>query len=116
MYSRGDIDGGYGAVYAPPSGPGFIPFESESADGIPSLTQWTEELRIASNDAEVFNWLVGAYYFNEDVDIDSFSYASLRAPATPRTGTRSRPSRPPATPSSDRSTSRSRRTGASNWA
>jgi iron complex outermembrane receptor protein len=85
MYSRGDIDGGYGAVYAPPYGPGFIPFVSESADGIPSLDQWTEELRIASNDAEVFNWLVGAYYFNEKVDIDSFSYDSL-SPGNPQNG------------------------------
>jgi iron complex outermembrane receptor protein len=25
-YSRGDIDGGFGAVFAPPMGPGFIPF------------------------------------------------------------------------------------------
>ncbi|MBO0186181.1 hypothetical protein J0683_25285, partial [Vibrio parahaemolyticus] len=30
-YSRGDIDGGFGAVFAPPSGPGVIPFPSESA-------------------------------------------------------------------------------------
>jgi iron complex outermembrane recepter protein len=79
MYSRGDIDGGYGAVYAPPYGPGFIPFVSESADGIPTLSQWTEELRIASNGTGSFNWLLGAYYFNEDVDIDSFSYDSLGA-------------------------------------
>ncbi len=85
MYSRGDIDGGYGAVYAPPSGPGLIPFPSESADGIPSLKQVTEELRIASNGAEVFNWLVGAYYFNEKVDIDSFSYDSL-SPGNPQNG------------------------------
>ena len=36
MYSRGDIDGGYGAVFLPSGGgPGFIPFPSESADGIP---------------------------------------------------------------------------------
>ena len=30
-YSRGDIDGGYGAAFLPVSGPGFIPFPSESA-------------------------------------------------------------------------------------
>src|SRR5690349_7185573 len=35
MYSRADIDGGFGAVFAPPFGPGLIPFSSESADGIP---------------------------------------------------------------------------------
>jgi len=80
MYSRGDIDGGFGGEFdGHPGGPGFIPFTSESADGIPSLTQWTEELRIASNNAEVFNWLVGAYYFDEDLDVDSFSYNSYAA-------------------------------------
>jgi iron complex outermembrane receptor protein len=85
MYSRGDIDGGYGAVYAPPSGPGFIPFPSESADGIPYLGQTTEELRMASNGKGPFQWLVGAYYFNEKVDIDSFSYDSL-SPGNPQNG------------------------------
>jgi hypothetical protein len=29
LYSRGDIDGGFGAVFAPPSGPGVIPFPPE---------------------------------------------------------------------------------------
>ncbi len=81
MYSRGDIDGGYGAVYLGPGnyGPGFIPFSSESADGIPSLKQTTEELRLASNGTGPLGWIVGAYYFNEKVDIDSFSYDSLTA-------------------------------------
>lgn len=37
-YSRGDIDGGFGAVFAPPSGPGVIPFPVETAGGIKSLT------------------------------------------------------------------------------
>ena len=81
MYSRGDIDGGYGAAFLGPGnyGPGEIPFPSESADGIPSLKQLTEEVRIASNGGGNFNWLIGAYYFNEKVDIDSFSYDSLTA-------------------------------------
>jgi len=85
MYSRGDIDGGYGAVYAPPSGPGLIPFTSESADGIPALDQITQELRLTSNADGPFRWLVGAYYFNEDLDIDSFSYDTL-APGNPQNG------------------------------
>lgn len=87
MYSRGDIDGGFGAAFLGPGkyGPGFIPFSSESADGIPSLKQTTEELRIASNGTGPFNWLVGAYYFNEKVDIDSFSYDSL-SPGNPQNG------------------------------
>jgi iron complex outermembrane receptor protein len=65
MYSRGDIDGGYGAASMPPFGPGFIPFDSQSADGLPDHEQWTQEFRIASNDNEVVDWLVGAFYFNE---------------------------------------------------
>ena len=28
----GDVDGGFGADFAPPSGPGFIPFAAESGD------------------------------------------------------------------------------------
>jgi iron complex outermembrane receptor protein len=46
-YSRGDIDGGYGCGFCGlPNGPGFIPFPSETADGIPTLHQFTEELRL----------------------------------------------------------------------
>ena len=59
MYSRGDIDGGYGAVFLPDSGPGLIPFASESADGLPELEQFTQEIRIASNGGGDFNWLAG---------------------------------------------------------
>ena len=39
--SHGDIDGGYGASFAPPFGPGFIPFPSETADGLPFHRQIT---------------------------------------------------------------------------
>ncbi len=85
MYSRGDIDGGYGAVYAPPYGPGFIPFVSESADGIPSLDQVTQEFRLASNGDGPFSWLAGAFYFNEDLTADTFSYDTL-SPGNPQNG------------------------------
>jgi iron complex outermembrane receptor protein len=79
MYSRGDIDGGYGAVYAPPSGPGFIPFSSESADGLPKLHQFSEEVRLASKGTGRWGWLVGAYYFDENLKAETFSYDSLTA-------------------------------------
>ena len=46
-FSRGDIDGGFGASFAPPFGPGFIPFPAESADGMPYHAQWSQELRLA---------------------------------------------------------------------
>jgi iron complex outermembrane receptor protein len=84
-FSRGDIDGGFGAVYAPPSGPGFIPFSAESADGVPDIEQITEELRLTSNNEGPFNWLAGLYFFDEDLKIDTFSYDSL-APGNPQTG------------------------------
>jgi len=76
-YSRGDIDGGFGAVFAPPMGPGFIPFPSESADGLPSHKQITQEFRLESPKGRGFAWLVGLYFFKEDITIDSFSYDSL---------------------------------------
>ncbi len=85
MYSRGDIDGGYGASFLPDFGPGFIPFASESADGLPELDQLTQEIRIASNGGGDLNWLVGVFYFDESLQVDSFGYDSL-APGNPQDG------------------------------
>ena len=78
-YSRGDIDGGYGAAFlAPqPSGPGVIPFPSETAGGIHGHKQFSQELRVESRDAGPLNWQAGVYYFNEDFIANSFSYNSL---------------------------------------
>ena len=72
--SHGDIDGGYGASFAPPSGPGFIPFPSESADGLPFHRQITQEVRLSSKNSSPLEWIVGAYYFNENITVDSFDY------------------------------------------
>jgi len=47
-FSRGDIDGGFGAVFLPASGPGLIPFDAESADGLPYHRQVTQEFRFES--------------------------------------------------------------------
>ena len=77
-YSRGDIDGGYGCGFCGlPNGPGFIPFPSETADGIPTLGQFTEEVRLESQSTGAFKWQAGVYYFDEDYDIEFFSYDSL---------------------------------------
>jgi len=43
---------------------------------MPKLDQWTQEFRIASNGGGALNWLAGFFYFNEEVNIDNFSYAS----------------------------------------
>ena len=74
FFGRGDIDGGFGAAFAPLSGPGLIPFPSETADGIPQVDQHTVELRLATDDLNYFNAQVGMFYFNEDLRIESFSY------------------------------------------
>ena len=83
--SRGDIDGGYGAFFLPNSGPGFIPFGAESADGMPSHSQFSQEFRLQSNDWGRFDWQAGLYYFDEDFTIDSYNYNSF-APGRPQNG------------------------------
>jgi len=73
-FSRGDIDGGYGVAGRPASGPGAIPFASETADGIPRHAQWSQEFRIESQSAGPINWQAGLFYFKEDYDVESVSY------------------------------------------
>jgi len=55
--SRGDIDGGNLVT-----GPGFIPFPSDTGNEY-FTTQYTQEVRLASNGGEAFNWQVGAFLF-----------------------------------------------------
>jgi len=72
-YSRGDIDGGN------PTGPGFIPFQSDTQDGIKNLFQWTQEVRLASNTDGPLSWQVGGFYFDTKYDIRTNPFF---APAT----------------------------------
>lgn len=72
-FSRGDIDGGFGAAFLPESGPGFIPFPSDTQDSI-DLEQFTHELRIASNDDSQFSWQVGAFVFDSDFDVTTVGF------------------------------------------
>jgi iron complex outermembrane receptor protein len=77
-YSRGDIDGGFGCGFCGlPNGPGFIPFPSETADAIPTLDQFTQEIRLESQLDGALNWQAGVYWFDEDYDTEFFSYDSL---------------------------------------
>jgi len=77
-FSVGDIDGGYGGCFViGECGPGFIPFDAETADGMPDHSQWTQEFRLVSNYDGAFNWLAGFFYFNEDFTIDTINYATL---------------------------------------
>ena len=67
VYSRGDIDGGFGASYAPPFGPGFIPFSVETG-GSNTPAEFTQELRFASEKLGNFSYQAGAYFFDQDLD------------------------------------------------
>ncbi len=85
FYSRGDVDGGFGASYAPPSGPDYggqpanIPFDAQTADGIPYLRQTTQEFRLQSNTNDPLQWIAGLYYFNEKLQVDSFNFDTFGA-------------------------------------
>jgi iron complex outermembrane receptor protein len=68
-YSRGDIDGSAGPYFTP-----AVPFASETADGIPEHSQWTQEFRLESQNSGPLNWQAGLFYFKEDYDVESFSY------------------------------------------
>lgn len=74
-FSRADVEGGISADFAPPSGPGFIPFPAQTADGIPEHDQFTQELRLNNDVANQFRWQVGVYYFDEHLEVDSFNYS-----------------------------------------
>ena len=89
--SRGDIDGGVctaagspvppGLTSAPndclfpPDGndaviyPGFIPFSSDTEDGLDSLDQFTQEFRLASQASDRLFWQAGLFYFDSEFDV-----------------------------------------------
>lgn len=89
FYSRADVDGGFGCNGAfcnvSPTGPNYgsqlanIPFDSQTADGIPYLRQTTQEFRLQSNTADAVQWILGLYYFNEKLQVDSFNFATFAA-------------------------------------
>lgn len=75
--ARGDVDGGFGAAFAPPSGPGFIPFSAESADNITGHDQITQELRFAFKPRSDIDATVGAFFFFEDLQLENLSFDTL---------------------------------------
>ena len=61
--SLGDIDGGN------PAGPGFIPFQSVTQDGIDDLEQFTQELRLSSRASDSLFWQAGVFYFDDSYEV-----------------------------------------------
>ena len=77
-YSRGDIDGGFGAAFLPSGGgPGLILFPSQSAAGVRDHKQITQEVRLESRDKGPLTWQAGAYLFQENLGFDSYTYNTL---------------------------------------
>ncbi|WIT13159.1 TonB-dependent receptor [Paucibacter sediminis] len=86
FYSRGDVDGGFGSRFAGiPDGPKFpgqpsvIPFDAQTADGMPYLRQTTQEFRLQSATKDALQWIGGLYYFQEKLQVDSFNFDSFSA-------------------------------------
>ena len=63
------------------TGPGVIPFQSETADGIPKHSQFTQEFRLESTDKGPLQWQAGLFAFIEDYRIESFDYDSTQGNA-----------------------------------
>ncbi len=76
--SRGDIDGGT------PAGPGFIPFQVETAGYIDSLKQYSQEVRVESEYAGPLNWQAGVYWFDESATGGSDNFNSTTGARTSR--------------------------------
>jgi iron complex outermembrane recepter protein len=79
--SRGDVDGGFSDQFTSVfsnglQGPGIIPFTAETEDAIPSLRQFTQEVRISSNGDGPLSYQAGVFYFDENLRIESFNYAT----------------------------------------
>ena len=76
--SRGDIDGGI------PAGPGFIPFQVETASHIVDLKQYSQEVRLESEYTGPLNWQAGAYWFDESATGGSDNFSSVTGARTSR--------------------------------
>ena len=89
--SRGDIDGGYGAVFlgAGNFGPGNIPFPVETSGAVDALHQTTHELRFAFDDGGPLRAQTGVFFFDEQVSITSKNFDSF-TPGNPETSRASR--------------------------
>lgn len=75
--ARGDVDGGFGADFAPPVGRGSIPFAAESADNITDHGQFTQEFRYTFSSPMGIEGTLGLFYFQENLEIENLSFDTL---------------------------------------
>ena len=73
-FSRGDIDGGFGASFLPEMGPGFIPFPVETSDALRDHRQLSQEFRLESKSRDGFRWQAGLYFFDEQYIVEAQDY------------------------------------------
>ena len=73
LESRGDIDGGSA------SAPGLIPFQAQSQDNVPDLDQFTQEVRVASNNSTGLGYQAGVFFFREEIEIETFDFLTPTA-------------------------------------
>ena len=76
-FSRGDVDGGYGAAYDLPMGPGNIPFADETSDSLQGHSQLSQEFRVEHVDSSPLSWQAGVYLYREKYAIHSLAYDTL---------------------------------------
>ncbi len=76
-FSRGDVDGGYGASYALPMGPGTIPFADETSDALHGHEQVTQEFRVEYGNGGPLTAQTGLFLYHEKYDIHSLAYDTL---------------------------------------
>jgi iron complex outermembrane recepter protein len=69
--SLGDIDGGYGSPFAPTMGPGALRFDAVTEDRLKDLSQFTQEVRLASNGEDKLTWQTGFFFFDSGFNVET---------------------------------------------
>ena len=83
-FSRGDIDGGFGAVFRAGSGPASFRSPRKPPTAFRTTRSGPRNSASSRTPDGAWNWQAGLFYFDEDYDVESFSYDSLNGNAAGR--------------------------------